>query len=87
MKYGIYSIRDALNGFLYISTENNDQSAERGFKFRLSKPDSFDGYAAKDLDLFKVGEFDQETGMIEPINPPKLIINGYAIVKGNSNEI
>lgn len=86
MKYGIYSIRDALNGFLYVDTQQNDKSAERGFRYRLSKDGSYDGYAAKDLDLYKLGEFDQETGIITPCNPPELVINGYSVVKDN-NEI
>lgn len=87
MKYGLYSVRDALNGYLFITTENNDDSARRGFKYKLSLPNSFDGYAAKDLDLYKVGMFDQETGIIEPIDPPKLIINGYAAKLGGENGV
>lgn len=65
MKYGIYSINDAVTGFINISIDVNDSSAKRNFGHACKNPDSLFFSHSSDYSLYKVGVFDTETGIIE----------------------
>lgn len=61
MKMNIYSVKDVVSGdFGAISILPNDQLAQRNFNV-LCQESKF----AKDLQLFRLGFFDNETGAIE----------------------
>lgn len=73
MKLGIYSMRDSVAGQYNTPTfEQSDFIAQRSFRYAINKND-FLGFNCKDVDLFKLGEFDTETGIITPIDPVKLV--------------
>lgn len=62
MQYGMYSIKDVVVGnFGQIQLFNNDHAAKRWFLNLCKTTD-----VAGDLELFKVGVFDVETGEILP---------------------
>lgn len=72
MKFGVYSMRDAVSGLYNNPTfEQDDQIAIRSFRFAVNKND-FLSFNAHDVDLFKVGEFENTTGEFTPLTPTKL---------------
>lgn len=60
----MYSVRDRLVGFNAPFIMPNDEVAKRAFKQRIEKDPN-----AEDLELYKVGEFDDENGVITEVLP------------------
>lgn len=79
MKTKLYSYRDQLVGFGPIMVENNEQTAVRGFSFAVNNASGMMGFAPKDYDLFYVGEFDTDTGIITGAPVPALVVNGTSV--------
>ena len=70
MKYPLYCIRDIKVGFQpQILVEQNDATAVRGFSFAVNNPEGLMNYSPADFELFKIGEFEVETGKIIPCVP------------------
>lgn len=67
MKLGVYSVRDNLTGFLEPQVSLNDAVAVRAFEQACANSSSVMGFRASDFSLYKIGEFDTETGFIESI--------------------
>lgn len=69
MKYPVYCIRDSKVGFQpQLLIEQNDATAVRGFSYAINN-EGLMNYSPKDYDLFKIGEFEIETGKFESIIP------------------
>lgn len=67
MKYGVYSVKDVLVGFNNPFLMVNDDVAKRAFiQNTKGKPE------APDLQLFKLGTFDDETGKFSDNEPVAL---------------
>lgn len=73
MKYGLYSIRDSKVGFMTVTVDSNDASARRNFEHACSQTNSLFFTHPQDYDLFKVGLYDSDSGVIDPINPPEFL--------------
>ena len=73
MKYGIYSVRDKLSGYMNISLEKGDAIATRSFTTLVNTPDTVLFANPGDYDLYKVGEFDSERLAIKIVPRPLLI--------------
>lgn len=69
MKYNLYSFRDLKAGFDFPKPDQNDATAMRGFAFAVNTENSIMGFEPKDYQLYKVGEFEVETGKIKPCTP------------------
>lgn len=69
MKYGIYCIRDAKTTFLTPTVDLNDQSAMRNFAHATMQSNNLFNSHPQDYSLFRIGTFDSESGIIEPIVP------------------
>lgn len=65
---GLYCVRDYKVGYTAVITDENDSVARRALKMALS-PDTLMYNNPKDFALFKVGEFDTDTGIITPCEP------------------
>lgn len=78
MKYPIYSYRDAKASFGMPFVDQNDNSAIRGFRFALNNKDGIMGFSPADFFLFKIGEFDTESGSLNP-QLPEMICAGNSI--------
>jgi len=63
MMYGMYSIRDVMIGFQSPWISINDGTATRTVRNALNKGDIEN---SKDLQLFKIGVFNDETAEITP---------------------
>ena len=75
---GLYCVRDYKVGYTAVLTDENDAVALRGFKMALT-PDTIMYNNPKDFALFKVGEFDTDTGIITPCEPT-LIDEAYNLI-------
>lgn len=80
MIYPIFSYRDTKVGFLTPQCDQSEASAIRGFSFAINSKDGIMNFSPKDFDLFKVGEFNTETGEIVSCMP-KLIASGTGVFK------
>lgn len=79
MKFPVYSIRDIHVGFMAPRVESNDYTARRSFAFEINNRDGIMNFSAKDFDLYKIGEFEQETGKFEPCIP-ELVVSGINVL-------
>lgn len=79
MRLGIYSIRDNLTGFLTPVVEQNDSVARRNFEHAIMNPQSLMHSHVSDYDLYKLGYFDTESGVVEQAVPIELIVAGGSI--------
>lgn len=70
MTYEIFSARDALIGFNAPFIMVNENVAKRDFLDRLEKAPE---HLKKDLSLWNIGTFDDETGTIIPKMPSMVI--------------
>lgn len=80
MIFGLYSIRDNKTAFMSVTTDFNDQSAIRNLKHAMENPESLFVTHAADFDLYKLGEFDSEAGVIVPCSPPLLIASAASLL-------
>lgn len=77
MKYPIFTVRDIKVGFMPPYCDQSDQSAVRGFSYSVNG-EGVMNFAPKDYSLYKIGEFDTETGKIEGIIPV-LVTEGISV--------
>lgn len=66
MIYSIYSIKDERTGYLEPMLDINDASAMRNFHNAILKKGSLFDTHSSDYSLFKIGEFNNESGTIKP---------------------
>ncbi len=82
MKYGIYSIRDAAaNVFTAPTIDLTDESATRSFSQAINNSGSMMNFVPSDFYLYRIGTLDIESGQIEPIIPPSMLVCGDRFVK------
>lgn len=78
MTYPIYCLRDLKVGFLQPFCEVNDGAAVRNFSHLCSTPNSVHQFAPADFALFRVGEFDTDTGVVTSCDKV-LLMEGSAV--------
>ncbi len=82
MKYGIYSIRDAAaHVFTAPTIDLTDESAIRGFSQAVNNAGSVMNFCPSDFSLYRIGTLKVESGQIEPISPPAMLVSGDRLVK------
>lgn len=80
MKLLMYSICDKKTSYMFPFPDYSDQSAVRQFSANInSNPIGKDN--PQDFELFCVGEFDMETGLVEAYVPNKHVISGLSVVR------
>lgn len=80
MKYPIYSYRDIKSGFGGPVVDQSDSTAIRGFSYAINGNNGIMNFSPNDFDLYKIGMFDSDTGVIVPEVIPVLIVNGSSLV-------
>lgn len=80
MNYSMYSVRDLKTTFGNPFLEKNDAAAIRGFTYAINSGNELMHFRPGDYDLYKIGEFDPETGIIED-GFPKLVVSGSSVVE------
>ena len=83
MKFGIYCIKDNINGFMTPTLDNNDPSAVRNFANAMTNTKSLFYTHPSDFSLYKVGEFDTDSGIIDSYNSPVFIETGTVVYVQN----
>lgn len=85
MKYLIVSLRDAKTGFGIPQTEVNEQTALRNFEYAFNKKGTLVYEHAADYSLYKVGEYDTETGVLSGCTVPELIVDALSVQNKEEN--
>lgn len=79
MKLGVYAMKDNLSGFVTPTFESNDEVAKRNFAYAISHKDTLLYAQKKDFDLYKIGEYDTETGHLIPLESVEMLLQGSAV--------
>lgn len=81
MIYSVYAIRDQKSGrFMQPINDINEATAKRGFSQAVNNPDGIIGFAPKDFDLYKLAEFNDETGVYDALPAIQLVCNGAQLI-------
>lgn len=73
MIFGIYAIKDAKSSFMPCTVDTNDATAIRNFENAVRQPASLLASHPNDFSLFKLGTYEDTTGFLDPVDPPKLL--------------
>lgn len=84
MIYPVFSYRDTKVGFMPPVCDQSEAAAIRGFSFAINSENSIMGFSPKDFDLYQVGEFDTETGVLTSIVPVQ-IASGIGVFNGKKD--
>lgn len=79
MIFSVYSIRDALSGFMTPVLEQNDSVAMRNFRMatdQMARQQSVMTFRPTDFSLYRIAFFDSDSGVMSPIAPIELVCNG-----------
>lgn len=77
MIYNVYAIKDDASSFLAPTIETTDAVAIRSFKIGINDARNQIMYFNKsDFNLYRIGNYDVETGQITPFNTPILVFRG-----------
>lgn len=66
MIYGVFAIRDLKTGFLSPTIDLNNAAAVRNFRHAASRVDSLFFSSPADYQLFRVGTYDSDDGVLVP---------------------
>lgn len=76
MILGVYCIRDIKVGWLTPTVDQNDASACRNFVHAMKNQNSILYTHSKDFDLYKIGEFDSDSGRLNGFDSCELVFEG-----------
>ena len=76
MKYFIYTIKDELNGYLNITLDQNDATAQRNFTYAIQNDKQMYN-TKKDFSLWCIGEYDTEKGIVD--TKKRKILDGTSV--------
>lgn len=69
MKYPVYAMRDVKAGFGLPEISQNDATMKRTFAYRINNIGTEMAYAPNDYSLYKIGEYELDTGSLIPCMP------------------
>lgn len=72
MKLSVYCIKDTKTSWLTPTVDRNDLSAKRNFSHAVRNPDSLFFTFPADFSLYRIAEFDNETGDLIGYDPVRL---------------
>lgn len=81
MKYPVYAIRDAKTGFMSPSVDQNDAAAARNFEHAVMQSASLMNSHPGDYALYRIGEYETDSGEIKGCMPVHIIDAAGVIVK------
>lgn len=86
MKLNVYAIRDLRSGFLGLGTEQNDYIAARNFANAIMESKGVLFNYASDFQLFRIGEFDSDKGVLIPAQLHELVSDGAEVLRSMQKE-
>lgn len=75
MIFGMFSIRDVKTGFMTPDISVSPDAAIRNFSIAMSRPDVLYQSFIRDFDLYQIGDFDSDSGVVTPLVPPVFVIS------------
>lgn len=79
MIYPVFCIRDIKTGFMSPTIDQNDLSAKRNFAYAINNSNQLMNYSPSDFQFYKIGNFDSQKGVLEPVSPIELICDGVDV--------
>lgn len=79
MIYPIYVIKDAKIGFMNPTVDQNDMTAVRNLRVAMADDHSVIKLHASDFSLYKIGNFDTESGIIDSFSSPEFIADAVTL--------
>lgn len=86
MMLNVYSIRDVRSGFLTPTIEQNDYIAARNFANAIMESHGVLFTHASDFQLFRIGEFDSDKGVLKPAQLHELVSDGAEVLRSMRKE-
>lgn len=85
MIYNVYALRDqAAQAFLAPVLNTTDQAAIRDLANMVSQHDNSNiSFAPKDFDLYQIGTFDTDSGLVVAVSPVRMVCNAGSLVKND----
>lgn len=87
MIYGLYAMRDSRTGFMSPVIEANDDAAIRNFAHTVRQSDGILSTFCQDFSLFRLGDFDADTGRVAPLVPIVQLADGAAVMRGVDSDV
>lgn len=69
MILGVYVMRDSRTSYMMPTFDQTDMAAMRNFEAACMRPDSLLHTHPQDFALYRIGDYDNETGRIRPMDP------------------
>lgn len=79
MKLPVYAIRDVRSTFTSLTVDTNDATASRNFAHAVMQVGSIMHSHPQDFSLYRLGEFDTDTGVLIPLSPIQLVMDGVSV--------
>lgn len=79
MIYPIFSIRDKYTSFMQPTIDQTKESAKRNFAYAINNNPGVMNFSPSDYDLYQIGFFDSESGVINPCVPVEFVCNGVEV--------
>ena len=79
MTYPVFSIRDLKGDFYSPRIDQNEPSAVRWFSQMVNAPDTTMNFSPRDFQFFRIGDFDSETGRLNPLDFPQLVVSAIDV--------
>lgn len=76
MKLNVYVMKDNKVGFMQPTFDQTDAIAIRNFKYAITNND-FLNVNSSDFDLYKIGIYDSDSGIIDALSTPEFICSGF----------
>lgn len=76
MKFNMYAIQDLKTGFMTPTLDQNDVAASRNFQSALMRGDGLFGTHPEDFRLFRIAEYETDSGVVTPVEPMVLVFEG-----------
>lgn len=83
MKYPVYAVRDIKAGFGAPEVSLNEGTMVRTFSQRINQEGSVLAFAPKDYSLFRIGDYDTDSGKFDPVLP-EFVIEGVDVYGVNA---
>lgn len=79
MKLPVYAVRDLRSSFTGLTVDTNDATAARNFAHAVMQVGSIMHSHSQDFSLYRLAEFDTETGVLIPLSPIQLVMDGSSV--------
>lgn len=80
MIFGLYVIRDEKTEFMQPMVDSNTATAIRNFSVAMRKHDVMNSFPVE-FSLYRIGEYNSETGTIKALEQPEFIIQGSDVLE------